>query len=200
MKAATSLGPMLDFPLQHSPYVRGELKGIVEALGKVGQADDEGQFHDLLFIIIFLQLFEDILPDCGCGPCHKLNKTESGFVLFIEGVTALVEEDLPELLVGYASLLRRSSVGAGSILTAIEHGRCEVRQLFVPICQRSAGHDGLEEWDEAQERFRLISHRAKDIGDGPELLRQGVVKTLDRSGGVFFGKGFDYRHNASSCL
>jgi hypothetical protein len=45
---------------------------------------------------------------------------ESGFVLLIEGFTALVEEQVLKLLVRYASLLRRSNAGAGSILTAVE--------------------------------------------------------------------------------
>jgi hypothetical protein len=46
---------------------------------------------------------------------------EGGFVLLIEGFTALKEEYVSKLLVRYASLLRRSNVGAGSILAAIEH-------------------------------------------------------------------------------
>ena len=45
---------------------------------------------------------------------------ESGFVLLIEGFTALVEEQVFKLLVSYASMLRRSNVGAGSILATVE--------------------------------------------------------------------------------
>ena len=64
--------------------------------------------------------FKYIFPDSGGGPCNKLNKMESGFVLFIEGFTALEEEQILKLLVRDAGLLRRSNAGAGSILTAIE--------------------------------------------------------------------------------
>ena len=46
---------------------------------------------------------------------------ESGFVLLIEGFTALEEKNVLKLLIRYASLLRRSNVSAGSILAAVEH-------------------------------------------------------------------------------
>lgn len=45
---------------------------------------------------------------------------KSGFVLFIEGFTALEEEQVLKLLIRYAGLLRRSNAGAGSVLTAVE--------------------------------------------------------------------------------
>jgi hypothetical protein len=46
---------------------------------------------------------------------------EGNFVLLIEGLTALKEKYVSKLLVRYASLLRRSNMGAGSILAAIDH-------------------------------------------------------------------------------
>jgi hypothetical protein len=46
---------------------------------------------------------------------------ESGFVLFVKGFTALIEEHVSQLLVRYAGLLRRSNVGTRSILAAIKH-------------------------------------------------------------------------------
>jgi hypothetical protein len=74
----------------------------------------------LLLVIIPSQFFKYLLPDGGCGPCNKLNKMESGFVLLIEGFTALVEKKVLKLLVSYASLLRRSNVGTSSILATVE--------------------------------------------------------------------------------
>jgi len=68
------------------------LKCVVKAIGEVGGADKEGQFHDLLLVVILSQLFKDILPDSGWSPCDKQNKMEGGFVLLIEGFTALKEE------------------------------------------------------------------------------------------------------------
>jgi hypothetical protein len=67
------------------------LKRVIEAIGEVGQADDKGQLHDLLLVIIPSQFFKHILPNSGGGPCYKLNKMESGFVLLIESVASLVE-------------------------------------------------------------------------------------------------------------
>lgn len=97
------------------------MKRVVESIGEVGRADEEGQLHDLLLVIILPQLFKDILPDSGCGSCNKLNKMESRLVLIVKGFTASVEEQVLKLLVGHASLLRRSNVGAGSILATVDH-------------------------------------------------------------------------------
>jgi hypothetical protein len=46
---------------------------------------------------------------------------EGGFILLIKGFTALKEEYISKLLVRYASLLRRSNMGAGSILATVDH-------------------------------------------------------------------------------
>jgi hypothetical protein len=46
---------------------------------------------------------------------------ESRLVLIVKGFTASVEEQVLKLLVGHASLLRRSNVGAGSILATVDH-------------------------------------------------------------------------------
>jgi hypothetical protein len=46
---------------------------------------------------------------------------EGGFVLLVKGFAALKEKNVLKLLVRYASLLRRSNVGTGSILAAVEH-------------------------------------------------------------------------------
>jgi hypothetical protein len=45
---------------------------------------------------------------------------ESGFVFFIEGFAALVEDQVLNLFVRYARLLRRSNVSTRSILTAVK--------------------------------------------------------------------------------
>jgi len=65
---------------------------------------------------------------------------ESSLVLLIEGFTAVVKKYVLKLLVSYPSLLRRSSVAAGSILAAVEHGGGDVGQLFIPIRERPPGY------------------------------------------------------------
>ena len=70
------------------PQIGRGLKRVVKAIGEVGQADDESQFHDLLLTIVLPQIFEHIITHSGRGPRYHLNVMKRGFVFYVEGYAA----------------------------------------------------------------------------------------------------------------
>ena len=70
------------------PQIGRGLKRVVKAIGEVGQADDESQFHDLLLTIVLPQIFEHIITHSGRGPRYQLNVMKRGFVFYVEGYAA----------------------------------------------------------------------------------------------------------------
>jgi hypothetical protein len=47
----------------HLPQVRFNLEGLIEPICEVSHTNDEGQFYDLVFTVIFPQLLQCLLAD-----------------------------------------------------------------------------------------------------------------------------------------
>ena len=94
-------------------------QGVVEAVGEIGGADHQRQFHDLPFIVELSQFFERTGANGGGAAGDALSVEDSGLILFVKQRTAFVELQRLDLLAGDADSLRRSDVRARSILAAV---------------------------------------------------------------------------------
>jgi hypothetical protein len=104
------------------PQVRLNLQRIVEPVDQVGQSDHHDQFHDLRIGVVGSKPGQDRGIDGRRPPGDKVGEADGGALLFVEGIAVLVKSQIFDLLLGRARLLRRSSVGAQSVLAGIDAG------------------------------------------------------------------------------
>jgi hypothetical protein len=95
-------------------------QSVVEAVGEIGGADHECQFHDLPFVVELPQFFERAGANSGGAAGDALSVKDGGLILLVKQRAALVELQRLDLLVGDADSLRRSDVRAGSILATVQ--------------------------------------------------------------------------------
>ena len=69
--------------------------------------------------------------DSGSPARNNIGKANGNFFFFVKGLAAPVKAQLLYLFVSDAGLLRRSSVGAGSVLAFIYDGCFQIGQLLV---------------------------------------------------------------------
>src|SRR5713226_1851616 len=95
-------------------------KRVVKAVGEIGGADHQCQFHDLPLIVEFSQIFEPSAAN-GSGAARDAFRVQNrGFLLLVKQRAALVELQRLDLLAFDSDSLRRSGVCAGSILAAVD--------------------------------------------------------------------------------
>jgi hypothetical protein len=94
-------------------------QGVVEAVGEIGGADHQRQFHDLPFVVEVPQFFERAGANGGGAAGDALGVENGGLILLVKQRAALVELQRLDLLVGESDSLRRSDVRACSILAAV---------------------------------------------------------------------------------
>ena len=94
-------------------------QSVVEAVGEIGGADHQRQFHDLPFVVELPQFIQRSGTSGGGTARDTLGVQDGGFILVVEQWAALVELQRLDLLVSEPDSLRRSDVGAGSILAAV---------------------------------------------------------------------------------
>jgi hypothetical protein len=94
-------------------------QSVVEAVGEIGCADHQRQFHDLPFVVELPQFFERAGANGGGAAGDALGVENGGLILFVKQRTALVELQCLDLLAGDADSLRRSDVRARSIFAAV---------------------------------------------------------------------------------
>jgi len=92
---------------------------IVEAVGEIGGADHQSQFHDLPLVVEFSQLFERASANRSGAARDALGVQDGGLILLVKQRAALVELQRLDLLVSQPDSLRRSDVRAGSILAGV---------------------------------------------------------------------------------
>jgi hypothetical protein len=100
--------------------IRRSAQGIVEAVRKVGGANHQGKLNNLAFIVIFAQLLQRTFADGRSAASDALREKNCRFLFFVEERAAVVELQRPNLLLGEPDPLRRSGVGARSILAAVD--------------------------------------------------------------------------------
>jgi hypothetical protein len=103
--------------------VRYSAQRVVESVGEVGGADHQGKLDNLTFVVIFAQLLQRTITDCGSAARDALGVKDRRLLFFVEERASLVEVQSSNLFLGDANPLRRSGVSAGSILAAIDQ-RC----------------------------------------------------------------------------
>lgn len=94
-------------------------QSVVEAVGEIGGADYQRQFHDLPLVVELPQFFERAGANCGGAAGDALRVEDGGLILLVKQRAALVELQRLDLFVGDADSLRRSDVRARSILAAV---------------------------------------------------------------------------------
>ncbi len=99
--------------------VRDIAQSVVEAVGEIGGTDHQRQFHDLPLVVELPQLFERTAANGGGAARDALGVQDGSLILFVKKRAALIELQCLDLLVGESDSLRRSDVGARSILAAV---------------------------------------------------------------------------------
>jgi hypothetical protein len=94
-------------------------QSVFEAVGKIGSADHQRQFHDLPLVVELPQFIQRSGTIGGGAARDALGVQDGGFILLVEQWAALVELQRLDLLVSEPESLRRSDVSAGSILAAV---------------------------------------------------------------------------------
>ena len=91
-----------------------DAEAVVEAVGEVGHADDQGQLDDLVFGEVPLELAHRHVAQAGARRArHPLGVEQYGLLLLVEERAPLVEGQRPDLLGGDACPLRRQRCGRG---------------------------------------------------------------------------------------
>jgi hypothetical protein len=104
---------------QLNPEVWNIAQSVVEAVGEIGGADHQRQFHDLPFVVELPQFFERTGANGGGAAGDALGVEDGGLILLVKQRAPLVELQRLDLLVGESDSLRRSDVRARSILAAV---------------------------------------------------------------------------------
>ncbi len=99
--------------------VRDIAQSVVEAVGEIGGADHQRQFHDLPLVVELPQLFERTAANGGGAARDALGVQDGSLILLVKKRAALIELQCLDLLVGEPDSLRRSDVRARSILAAV---------------------------------------------------------------------------------
>jgi hypothetical protein len=170
------------------------LKRVVETVDQVGQPDHHDQFHDLRFGIEGPQPVEDRRVD-GRGPAgDEVGETDGGALLFVEGIAALVKTQIFDLSVGRSRLLRRSNVGAQSVLAGIDAGGFEIGQFFEFDRHLAFRHDRCVKRNEPFQSSREVGHDRKDVGHFADGGMHAVIDFLDARFGLIFDQGLGDTH------
>jgi hypothetical protein len=99
--------------------IRRSPQGVVEPVGKIRGADHQRELNNLAFVVIFAQLLQRTFANGRSAASDALRIKNRRLFLFVEERASLVEQQRPNLLLGDPDPLRRSGVGARSILAAI---------------------------------------------------------------------------------
>jgi hypothetical protein len=99
--------------------VRDIAQSVVEAVGEIGSADHQSQFHDLPLVVELPQFFKRAGANGSGAARDALGVQDGGLILFVKKRTVLVELQRLDLLVRESDSLRRSDVRARSIFAAI---------------------------------------------------------------------------------
>src|SRR6266849_10442527 len=174
------------------------LQGIVEAVGKISGADDQSKLHDLSFIVKLPEVFQSAGADGGGAAGDALGIQDGGLLLLIEQRAALVELQRLDLFGSDPDPLRRSGVGARSILAAVDESGLQIGELFVARLDSAFVDDGRVQGKEFVQDVRPMRHQRKKVGHLVEAFGEGVECGVRRGRGLFFRQRIDSSHETSS--
>ncbi len=124
------------------PEVGDGPQGVIEAVGEVGGANHQGQFHDLARVVILAQLLERAAANARGTAGEPLGVEDGGLLLVIKERAAFIELQGLDLLLRDADSLRRSDMGAASIFTAVDQRGLQVGQLLEARLDGALVHHG----------------------------------------------------------
>src|SRR5260370_27297043 len=94
-------------------------QSVVEAVGEIGSADHQSQFHDLPLVVELPQFFKRAGANGSGAARDALGVQDGGLILFVEKRAALVELQRLDFLVRQSDSTPRSDARARSIFAAI---------------------------------------------------------------------------------
>ena len=169
---------------------------VVEPVGEVRRADHQRQFDDLPLVVILPQLLERTGADSRRAAGDALGVEDGGLLLLIKQRAALIEVQRLDLLVGDADSLRRSDVGAGSILAAVGHRRFQVGELLVAWFDGAFIHDSTVKRQECLQHIWPMGHRGEEIRHLADFLCERVVGLVHLGRRFFFRQRIHNRHES----
>jgi hypothetical protein len=164
------------------------LQGVVDSVGQIGESNRHCQLDNLILGIIFPYIFQNVGVDGGRPTRNNIRKSKGDFFLFIKGVAALVKPQRLYLFAGNAGLLRRSSVGEGSVAAVVYAGCFQIGQLLVFGIYFSCVHDRIVKLNECFQGCRKPGDDPKDIGYPADVFLNLVVNLVQLGRRLLFGK------------
>jgi hypothetical protein len=141
-----------------------DLQGIVDPVDQIGQGYHHRQLNNLILGIVFAHIFQNRRVNCGRPARNNIGKTYDDFFFLVKGFAVSVKPQLFDLFVGNAGLLRRSSVGDGSIFAFI-YDRCfQIGQLLVFGFYFALVHDRVVKLDKRFKSCRKSGYHPENIG------------------------------------
>src|SRR6266849_1610596 len=174
------------------------LQGVVEAVGKISGSDDQRKLHDLSFIVKLPEVLQSAGADGSGAAGDALGIQDGGLLLRIEQRAALVELQRLDLFGSDPDPLRRSGVGARSILAAVDESGLQIGELFVARLDSAFVDDGRVQGKEFVQDVRPMRHQRKKVGHLVEAFGEGVECGVRRGRGLFFRQRIDSSHETSS--
>src|SRR5215472_10975881 len=172
-----------------------DAEAVVEAVGEIGHADDEGQLHDLIIGEVTLELaHRHVAQSRARRSCHTLRVEANRLVLLVEMRAPLIEGERFDLLRRDAGPLRTRRVRARAVLAAVEMRGLEVGELFVAAFQRPLVHHRGVEREEVLEGRWMVGHHSVEIRDAAGPLGQALVGRAEIVGGLLRRDGIDDGH------
>jgi hypothetical protein len=125
--------------------------------------------------MVFAHIFQNRWVDSGSPARYNIGKAYDDFFFLVKGIAVSVKPQLLDLFVGNAGLLRRSSVGKGSVFAFIYDGCFQIGQLFVFGFYFTMVHDRVIKLDERFQSCRKSGDHSEDIGNAADIFLHLVV-------------------------
>jgi hypothetical protein len=164
--------------LKNGSWSRQWRGGNAERIYKTGEEligrCDRRQLDDLLIDKRALQDCIESIIDLERGAMKAVGEAETQLFPFGERAVFKIARGV-NLLRARAFLLRRSRVGAGSIVAVLQDRDPGGHQFLVPARQGAVTHQRLQETRDSQRQVRSASDRFEHVGNDAALGEQLVV-------------------------
>jgi len=181
-------------------HVNRRPQPFVNAVCKIGGGNDKDQLDDLLRVEVSSDSVEIVLLDRRRPGRQLFGEMDGGPFLLAENIpvrSAGLFERL-DMFIAQTLSLRRSDVGARSILAPVQDRSAQVRELLDPRRKGAFCPDLTVEVEKGPQRVRPVGHDLEDIQHPPHLLFQGVINGTSGLGYFAFLKRFDLHFYSSA--
>jgi hypothetical protein len=176
------------------PHIGLDFQGIVDPIDHIGQGNHHRQLNNFILGIIFSDVRQYVGVDRRCPAGNNIRKANSGFFFFVEGLAALVKPQRLNLFIGYADLLRRSSVEEGSVSAGVYAGCFQIGQLFVFGLYFALAHDRIVKLNECFEGRRKSGDDSENIGHFADIFLHHIVDFMQLTRRLIPGQRLWYSH------